>query len=124
MVNETVRDKLIEVAKSKDTIYYERLVRECGLILNLDYANDRNKLSQILLEIDDFEIRNQRPILSVIAVQKKKNEKLNVRIPGNGFFEFINGVPEKDGGRKKNESDEDAFNRIVNEVWKRWRKNE
>ena len=107
-MNEQVYKKLIEVAKKKykaptgkkGIIYYEDLVIECGLSLNLGNIDDRNKLSHILGEISGqqpvkalakksiagFKIREGMPIGTYVTLRGLKmfvflNKLINLTLP-------------------------------------------
>lgn len=77
MKNE-IRDKIIETAKGEGTITYE----EVGKLANLSLANPdhRNKLADILDEINREEHGKGGPLLSVVVVKKDGKR------PGRGFF--------------------------------------
>lgn len=77
-----VREYLISKSKKDQPIYYEDVVKECNLNLNLSIQKDRDILSSILGEISSFEDKNNRPLLSSMAIYKATNEH------GYGFYEI------------------------------------
>jgi len=123
-MNEQVYKKLIEVAKKKykaptgkkGIIYYEDLVIECGLSLNLGNIDDRNKLSNILGEVSKHELDSnpQRPPISVLVVLKNSKEIM----PSYGFFSYMDELHI----RKPKETDKEMRNRLMNWCYDYWSK--
>ena len=122
MVNSVAYEKLKEVAKKRyktpdgkiGVIYYEDLVIECRIHLNLDNIDDRNKLSRILGEISKDELEHKRPPISVLVVLKNKSPIM----PSYGFFNFMDEL----GVRKSGETDEQLRNRLMNDCYNYWSK--
>ncbi len=109
-MNKDIYKKLIEVSKKKIVIYYEDLVSECGLLLNLGKIDDRNKLSEMLGEISKFELAEKRPPISVLVVLK------GTVSPSYGFFNFMDELKV----RKPEETDEELRNRLMNWSYEYW----
>lgn len=126
MINEKVYRKLIEVAKKKyktpdgkiGIIYYEDLSIGCGLGLNLENIDDRNKLSHILGEISKYELEQEpsKPPISVLVVLKNQSPIM----PSYGFFNLM----DKLGVRNSKETDEKLRNRLMNWSYEYWKENE
>src|SRR3989344_1712262 len=114
MVNDIVRKKLVEIAKTKRIIFYEDLVNECNLSLNLENINDRNQLSSILGEISKNELdsKPQRPPISVLVVLKNSKEIM----PSYGFFSYMDELHI----RKPKETDKEMRNRLMNWCYDYW----
>lgn len=81
-MNEVVRAYLIEAAKKHRPVAYGKVNQDCNLGLNLDNVSDRNKLSAILGEIAAYEYKNERPILSSVAMYKDLSDH------GGGFLQI------------------------------------
>ena len=84
-MNKNVRSYLIELARKKtdQTIYYQKLVDNCKLNLNLqDEPYHRTLLGEILGEISVFEHENNRPLLSSLVIRKGDNYE------GDGFYKL------------------------------------
>jgi len=80
MVNPAVYEKLIEVAKARQTISY----RELGQVadLSLDTDDDIRGLGVILDRIADQELAAGRPLLAIVVVSGKTGT------PGGGLFKY------------------------------------
>lgn len=78
----TVREYLIKQSRSDTPIFYEDVVNNCDLKINLALQKDRDILSNILGEISSFEDKNERPLLSSMAIYKTTKKH------GYGFFEI------------------------------------
>ncbi len=74
-----IYDKLKEVARAQQTIYYQQV----GSLVGLDMHDpgDRHRISQLLDDINEEEVTvHQRPMLSAIVIRKDEE------IPGQGFW--------------------------------------
>lgn len=81
-MNETVRKKLIEVAKNKAIITYQELCNACNLKLDMrENPADRTEIGRILGEISVHEFTHQRPLLSAVVLSKNGEE-------GDGFYKL------------------------------------
>lgn len=81
-MNETVRKKLIEVAKDKAIIHYQELCNACNLKLDMqNNPADRKEIGRILGEISAHEFANKRPLLSAVVLSKNGEE-------GDGFYKL------------------------------------
>jgi hypothetical protein len=98
-MNNRVRKYLIEKSISYEPVYYENVVKDCDLQLNLDSENDRKKLSAILGEVSAYEYANHRPLLSAVAIYKNKLDH------GYGFYEVAHKLLKKN----KQELIDEAF---------------
>ncbi len=95
-MKETIRDRLIEVAKNRMVVFYA----EIGELLDfsMDNPHHRRELGRILGEISTDEDRSGSPLLSAIVVHKDNH------LPGKGFFELA-----RELGKLKPGEDNDAF---------------
>ncbi len=83
MINKKLYRKLIETAKAKTTIYYEEVADICGL--NLSQPDDREiELCKILDEINKYEDKRKRHMLTAVVVLKNKQPIIS----GDGFFDL------------------------------------
>jgi len=112
MINKKVYNKLIEIARAKKTITYSELSEECGLFLDFDNINDRNKISSILGEISKYEVKKGGPMLSSLVVLKNSHPQK----PAFGFYTYADELEV----RKKGESDQQLFWRQLKECYKHW----
>ena len=96
-MNREVRNALIKVARSQQTITYS----EVGEIVDLDMENqaNRNELAEILGEISWHEHDNGNPLLSAVVVHAGDN-----RMPGKGFFNLA-----REAGCQKPDEDDITF---------------
>ncbi len=99
MINEEVRNFLIDTARHKKTTDYTKLNKECNLGLDMSLISDRNKIAEILGNILIYEFSNKRPLLSVLVTHKNDNEV------GNGFWRILRKI----GITTKNEQDRLEF---------------
>ncbi len=84
-MNETVRRKLIEVARRRgeQTITYQELSDACNLGLVMRVSEfDRAEIGRILGAISEFEHNQSRPLLSALVLTKGSGYE------GNGFFKL------------------------------------
>lgn len=72
----TVREKLIAVAKHRDTIFYSEVARLADLHVR------SQALFNILDDIDRYEHAAQRPLLTAVVVRKQDG------MSGQGFFKL------------------------------------
>ena len=81
---ETILSKLREVAAARATVYYQEL----GDLIGLDMSNpkDRDRLSDILGDINIAEHAEGRPLVSAVAVLKESSHHNADLRPGIGFF--------------------------------------
>ena len=82
-----IRKHLIELAKSGDTIFYSDL----SDLLNLgyDFRNDKEagaKFGGELEIISKYEIKKNRPLLTIIVVSKKIDDHYRVHLPSTRFY--------------------------------------
>lgn len=81
-MNKIIYDKLVEIAKKESFITYQNLSNQCNLGLDMSDIDHRNELAHLLGDISLYEVKNNRPMLSVIVFREDINQ------PGNGFFEW------------------------------------
>lgn len=108
MVNKEIYNKLKEIAKRQETITYSQFASDC----NMPYTSieERNKFHHLIGEISKFEVKNSRPMLSVLVHHKGDVE----RTPGAGFFELADKLRQ----RHKDETDKQMQYRIIKDCWK------
>lgn len=84
-MNNKVREYLIEAARAKDKfVFYSDVVKDCKLDFDLNSEYGQHQLSVALGEVSEFENKNQRPLISAMAIYK--NEKINDH--GDGFYKL------------------------------------
>jgi hypothetical protein len=84
-MNFKVRLYLIQVARQKDKFaYYSDIVKDCGLEgdINLKTEYGRAAFTKLLSEVSEFEDKNERPLLSSVAIYKDANRNDH----GDGFY--------------------------------------
>src|SRR3989344_69135 len=111
MINKEIYKKLIEVARRQETINYSQFASDC----NFPYSavDERNQFHHLLGEISKFEVKNKRPMLSVLVHHKGDI----LRTPGKGFFNLADELNQK----KEGETDLQLQYRIIKECWKEWK---
>jgi len=78
-MRQIIYDKLKEVARAQDSIYYQQVGNLVGL--DMHDPGDRVVIAQLLDDINREEVTEyQRPMLSAVVVRKEDF------IPGQGFF--------------------------------------
>lgn len=77
-MHQDVYQKLKELARAKKTTNYTAI----GQMIGLDMKNpaDRNKISEILDEINHYEHQHDHPMISAIVIRQ------DINMPGEGFF--------------------------------------
>jgi hypothetical protein len=112
-MNESIRAKLIELARNKRTTTYSELNEALGLGYNLKKSKDRNILAKELEEISVFEFYGVRPLLSIL-VNRNDTKK-----PGKGFYKMYGRLFDKNWKRKYTN---DSFDiELTTECFKFWR---
>lgn len=84
-MNETVRKKLIELARKRgeQSITYQELSDECNLGLVMrDSEYARAEIGRILGEVSAYEYKHKRPLLSSLVLSKGSGYE------GDGFFKL------------------------------------
>lgn len=105
LMNPTLYDKLVQLAKDKDLDAYSRVAPLINL--SMDKEEDRDEISRLLGEIAVFEHGEGRPMLTALVVHKGDDNN-----PGEGFFDIAKSLGIYDGSR-------DPINRLkfwVNQV--------
>jgi hypothetical protein len=80
MVNATVYEKLIQIAKARKTIAYGELAMVADVLVEGD--DDMKSVGFILDAIADQELAAGRPLLPIVVVSGKTN------MPGGGLFKY------------------------------------
>ena len=77
-MNQEIYEELKKIARTQKVTYYAVV----GRIIGLDMGNpsDRNKIAEILDEINYHEHKNERPMLSAVVIRQ------DINMPGEGFF--------------------------------------
>lgn len=99
-MTDTIRRKLIELARSKTTWSYSQLNEQLDLKLNFRNTYDRLLVGDWLDDVSSHEFNNRRPLLSSLIIHKGQD-----REQGDGFFklcERLYGVPWRDLKADKN----------------------
>jgi hypothetical protein len=84
-MNDTIRRKLIDVARAKgeQTITYQELSDQCNLgLIMRDSEFARAEIGRILGEVSAFEEKHERPLLSALVLSKGSSYE------GDGFFKL------------------------------------
>ncbi|MCL0057514.1 hypothetical protein M1N05_00390 [Dehalococcoidales bacterium] len=83
-MHQRIYEKLKEIARIGKVTNYT----DIGQMANLDMENpgDRNKIAEILDEINHYEHQQGRPMLSAVVIRQ------DVNMPGAGFFELARGL--------------------------------
>ncbi|MBC6491382.1 DUF3883 domain-containing protein [Flavihumibacter stibioxidans] len=105
-MNQRVRTYLINAARQKDKfVYYSDVVKGCDLDIDTSTEFGRRQLSEILVEVSEFENNQQppRPLLSSLAIYKDKNKNDH----GDGFYRIAEKLGK--GSFKKLKDDLFAF---------------
>jgi len=91
-MNRVIYEELKEIAKAGKVTNYSTL----GKIINLDMSNpsDRNKIAEILDDINYYEAREKRPMLSAVV------RRQDINMPGEGFFECARKLGKYNSGDK------------------------
>ncbi len=110
-MNSLIYKKLKEIAKKQDTKNYSQLASDC----NIPYTSvdERNSFHQFLGEISIHEVKNKRPMLSVLVHHMGDI----LRTPGQGFFNLADELNQ----RKEGETDKEMQFRIIKECWAYWK---
>ena len=113
MINKKIYEKLKEIAKRQETITYSQI----ALDVNIPYSSvdERNEFHHLLGEISKFEVKNKRPMLSVLVHHKGDIQ----RTPGKGFFNLADNLNQ----RKERETDLQLQYRIIKDCWNFWKNN-
>lgn len=85
----TVYQRLTEVARGKSVTNYS----DAGQLVGLDMGTEvgRIRIAQILDDINNYEVQNDRPMLSAVVIRK------DINMPGSGFFECARGLDKYTG---------------------------
>jgi hypothetical protein len=113
-INIPVYNKLKEIAKRQETITYSQFASDC----NISYTSieERNEFHHLIGNISKNEVKNSRPMLSVLIHHKGDLE----RTPGKGFFELADELNQ----RKEKETDKQLQYRMIKECWNFWKEKE
>lgn len=107
-VIQIIYEKLVEVAMSQNTTNYS----EVGDLVGLDMSTEvgRIRIAQILDDINWYESKGNRPMLSSVVILKNDNR------PGAGYFECARGL-----GKYQGNDDLAFWSHELNEVHNHWR---
>ena len=111
MINKKIFNKLVDIAKKKETISYSQLASE--LKLKYDNVDNRNKVHAQLGKISEIEVKNNAPMLSVLVHHKGDIE----RTPGQGWFDLADKLKQ----RKDGETDKELQYRMIKSCWEYWK---
>jgi len=119
MINERVRNKLIEIAKKqgkyeKGVITYSELNIDCNLGINFEGDAGGKEIGKILGDISEYELDNERPPLSVLVGLKYKKPFT----PSDGFFNLM----DKLKIREYKETNDQLKIRLMNWCYNYWAK--
>lgn len=107
-----IAQRLVEAAKAEQTVTYSDLGALIGL--NMGQPDQRQRLSNLLGEINTEEHRHGRPMLSAVAVLKGEGR------PGQGFFEICHWLGVYSGNKDSKVQDEFFIAELqrVHDYWK------
>lgn len=94
-MHKQIYDKLKEVARGQGITYYSDIAPMAGL--DMDLPHDRYEIGAILDDINRYEDKGGRPMLSAVVVHKDSLK------PGTGFFTLARAL------RLFDREDEDKF---------------
>ncbi|WBV61315.1 hypothetical protein PFY12_04135 [Chryseobacterium camelliae] len=85
----SIRKFLIDLAKNNKTIFYNEL--NVKLALNYDFSikEDYDKFRKELSTILNYEIKFNRPFLTIIVLSTKINPGYRIPIPSDGFYKIL-----------------------------------
>ncbi len=78
-MHQEIYEKLKEIALAGRITYYNEIAPLDNL--NMENPADRNRIAEILDEINFYEHKHERPMLSAVVIRK------DINMPGEGFFE-------------------------------------
>jgi len=83
-MHQRIYERLKEVARARGITNYT----DIGRMDNLDMGNpaDRNRIAEMLDEINHYEHQQGRPMLSAVVIRQ------DINMPGAGFFECARGL--------------------------------
>lgn len=102
-----------DVARKQSVITYEELNNRCELSLDYGDISHRTKISNMLGDVSEFEVRKGRPMLSVVVVLKGSKPMS----PGDGFFHWAAKIGV---ARLPKENKQKFFARILGETHRYW----
>jgi len=111
IIDERIYKRLKDIAKRQETITYSQIAMDCGF--SYSSVEERKQFHELLGEISKFEVKNLRPMLSILVHHKGDIE----RTPGKGFFDLANELNQ----RKRGETDKQMQYRIIKECWNFWK---
>src|SRR3954447_24569776 len=74
------KNYLIYVARKRTVVTYQELITDNRLAFNLDFAQDRGAIGQLLGDISRDEVQEGRPPISVVVITAHN------LIPSSGFY--------------------------------------
>ena len=95
-MHQEIYEELKRVAREEKTITYSEIAPLAGL--DMELAEDRNSIAEILDEISRHEHDQGRPLLSAVVVHAEGGESGG--IPGQGFFTLAKSLGLFRGGDK------------------------
>jgi hypothetical protein len=108
VINKVILDRLKEVARNEQTVFYGSIADLVGL--DIHSAEDRKKIGRYLDDIDRFEYAHGRPMLSSVVIRERTH------CPGKGFFALARQM-----GLQNGEADMDFFTQELKRVHAFWR---
>lgn len=103
MIHQAIHEQLKQVAKQRATTTYGKVAPLAELDMSI--AGDRYRIAQILDEINEYEVGQGHPMISVIVVKSETQR------PGQGFFECARKLGRYDGS-----SESEALEFFVKEL--------
>lgn len=83
-----IREFLIDLAKNNKTIFYNELNIKLGLNYDFNVQEDYDKFRNELSTILNYEIKCNRPYLTVIVLSKKDYHH-ETHLPSEGFYNIL-----------------------------------
>lgn len=116
-MNREIRNKLIELARTKTPWSYSQLNEQLLLGLNFKNGYDRDLIGEILGEISMHEHKNGRPLLSSLIIHKTSD-----REQGDGFYKLCSEI--YGGNWEDLKADKDFELERMKECYSFWKDNE
>jgi hypothetical protein len=110
-VNKAIHNRLVRLAKSRQTTSYGDIAPLAGL--DTRKVADRSKIARILEEISVYEHSRARPMLSAIVLYTESSS------PGQGFFELARSLDRYSGTDEH--SERQFLSSEIASVWAQWK---
>ena len=110
----TVYQQCKQAARGQRVMTYDELNNACQLGLNFSDPSHRTKISNMLGDVSEFEVKKGRPMLSAVIVLSGTRPPS----PGKGFFDWAGKIGVARGPK---EDDQLFFARTLRDVFAYWK---